>query len=75
MKSNSDTTLPRRHFLQQLVLLGGVTSTAGLMLEVGNARVLSGQPAQAAPDPATSASTRGYRLTDHIRTYYEKAQV
>jgi hypothetical protein len=73
MKPSSNTPLPRRHFLQQLLILGGATSTGAIAFEA--ARLHSG-PAQATRTPAdTGASSKGYRLTAHIRTYYEKAQL
>lgn len=74
MKSKSNNTLPRRHFLQQLLLLGGATGTAGLMLESGAEKSLTNQSKPANQTQATSATSGNYRLTEHIRTYYEKAQ-
>lgn len=73
MKSNSKSTLPRRHFLQQLLLLGGAAGTTALALQAVHAEAKPRQKAQASSDSAKSS--KGYRLTDHIRTYYEKAQI
>lgn len=73
MKSNSKTTLPRRHFLQQLLLLGGATGTAALALTSAHVGARPQKESQASPDTTTPG--KGYRLTNHIRTYYEKAQI
>ena len=69
---NSKPPLPRRHFLQQLLILGGSTGAAAIALETTR---LPATSAQATRVPAeTTAASKGYRLTAHIRTYYEKAQ-
>jgi hypothetical protein len=56
----------RRKFFKNTALLGG---TAVLMV--------FGRHAKAKPSPAPSAKSRGrgYRLTTHIRKYYEKASL
>jgi len=73
MKQSSNTPLPRRHFLQQLMVLGGATSAGAI------AFVSAGYSVEQAPakqvTTETSTPTKGYRLTEHIRTYYEKAQI
>lgn len=73
MKSKSDKSLPRRHFLQQLLMLGGATGAASLMVAGGRQSLTAGKPAQAKTDTASQTTSKGYRLTSHIRTYYEKA--
>ena len=72
MQQSDNTPLPRRRFLQQLLVLGGVTGAGALALN----SVQAGSPGQAhsqAVEPAPSS--KGYRLTEHIRTYYAKAQI
>lgn len=72
MKPSSKAQLPRRHFLQQLLILGGTASSGTLALE---ATRLHGASAQATHSSGeTNVPSKGYRITAHIRTYYEKAQ-
>jgi hypothetical protein len=72
MTQPSNPALPRRHFLRQLMVLGGATGAGAI--------ALTSTQLSAAPPPSkrvaadTSTTSKGYRLTDHIRTYYEKAQ-
>lgn len=73
MNQSSKTPLPRRHFLRQLMVLGGATGAGAIAI---SSTAFSDAPASAkrvAVD--TSNSSKGYRLTKHIRTYYEKAQI
>lgn len=73
MKQSNKMPLPRRHFLQQLVLLGGATGVGAMALKTAQ---LDTAPAQASKTLAeTAGSSKGYRLTEHIRTYYTKAQL
>lgn len=73
MKQSDNTQKPRRRFLQQLMVLGGATGAGAMAL---NAAQQDRQAAQASPSPAKRNSPKkGYRLTKHIRTYYEKAQI
>jgi len=73
MKKRDKQTLPRRRFLQQMVLLGGATGAGALVFS--NARAIS-QPSPGEPvTGAKSTESKGYRLTKHIRTYYQKAQI
>ena len=73
MKQSDKMPLPRRHFLQQLVLLGGATGVGAMVVKTAQ---LDAAPAQARkPLAETTVSSRGYRLTEHIRTYYTKAQL
>ena len=73
MTQSDNTALPRRRFLQQMMVLGGATGVGAMALgnaQAGNAMAPArGQPGQA------SSQNKGYRLTEHIRTYYEKAQI
>jgi hypothetical protein len=71
MKHMKDIQVPRRRFLQQLIVLGGTTSVGAVALTSGDL-VAAATPATPRPEEAIS---KGYRLTDHIRTYYEKAQI
>lgn len=64
-KSIVDAT-ERRRVLKTLVAAGGVTALAAV-----SGRAVAG-PAAKVVDKAPVA--RGYRETDHIRTYYSKAR-
>jgi hypothetical protein len=57
----------RRNFFKKAFLLGGTTVLT----------VLGGRSARAAtfPDRPEKPRKRGYRLTPHIRKYYEKASL
>lgn len=59
----------RRGFLRQIALLGGAGGLATLAANTVTAT--QSAPATAADDP--KPAKRGYHETDHIRTYYEKA--
>lgn len=59
----------RRRFLQRAALATGAT---GLGVLAGDAWARGPEiPAESAGEPESS----GYRETDHIRTYYEKARL
>ncbi|MDR9436851.1 MAG: hypothetical protein RI563_08215 [Thiohalophilus sp.] len=73
MKKLNKEELPRRRFLQQMVLLGGATGAGALVFS--NARAISQSSPEGPVTGAKTTETNGYRLTDHIRTYYEKAQI
>jgi hypothetical protein len=72
MKQYGNTKLPRRRFLQQLMVLGGATGAGAVILNTGQANAAVSQAAN--PATQTAPEAKGYRLTEHIRTYYEKAQ-
>lgn len=72
MKESCRKELPRRRFLQQMVLLGGTTGAGVLVLN--NARAVTEVPSTKTGAGTKSTTDKGYRLTEHIRTYYEKAQ-
>lgn len=72
MKQSGKKELPRRRFLQQMVLLGGATGAGVLVLN--NARAVTESPTTATAAVTKSTNDKGYRLTEHIRTYYDKAQ-
>lgn len=62
-------SVQRREFLRQCAVIGGsatVVAAAG-----GVAETAPEEPAQ----PAGREKPRGYRLTPHIRDYYEKAGI
>jgi len=59
----------RRGFLRRVALLGGAGGLATLAANTVTAT--QSAPATAADDP--KPAKRGYHETDHIRTYYEKA--
>lgn len=73
MKQSDNIQKPRRRFLQQLMVLGGATGATAVALNTSQAGTQSQQP-EASAAPAAPAK-KGYRLTKHIRTYYEKAQI
>lgn len=58
----------RREFLQGAVLAGGAATVAA---SAGAALL---EPSPPAPAEAATAPAQGYRLTPHIRQYYEKAR-
>lgn len=64
-KPSSSTN--RRNFFKKAAFLG----TAGIFGLVGRSAARRDRPA-AAPDKTRG---RGYRLTDHIRRYYERASL
>jgi hypothetical protein len=72
MKKTGKQSLPRRHFLQQLLLVGGATGAGAAMLVSGRP-ALSTTARQSTGDSAKELG-KGYRLTEHIRTYYDKAR-
>lgn len=72
MKQTGKSESPRRHFLRQLMVLGGAAG-AGAIIAQG-LRAQASLP-QADHTDSTAAQNKGYRLTEHIRTYYEKAQI
>jgi hypothetical protein len=57
----------RRRVLKTLVAAGGVTALAAV-----SGRAVAGPAATTVADTAPVA--KGYRETDHIRTYYSKAR-
>ena len=56
----------RRRFLKQAGLMAGAGAMLALVPETG-------PPANEDADQARSRQGRGYRLTAHIRSYYQKA--
>jgi hypothetical protein len=71
MKSINEPDLSsRRGFLRQIVVLGGASGLAGLAVNAVTATETT--RATTADDPVPA--NRGYHETDHIRTYYEKAE-
>ncbi|MDY6980644.1 MAG: formate dehydrogenase [Pseudomonadota bacterium] len=73
MKHAETKPLPRRRFLQQMVLLGGATGAGALVFS--NAGAMSPASTGSPGVGAKTTGNKGYRLTEHIRTYYEKAQI
>lgn len=70
---NTKTTLGdhpvnRRQFFRRLAALGGTAAAAGA---AGSSGRSVSHPRTAAPGPKAG----GYRLTAHIRKYYQKAAV
>jgi hypothetical protein len=70
MQTRDESFPGRRQCLQQAVAMGGT----GVLVEFAAGQ---GDAQHAQPDPAVSADDRthqGYRLTEHIRTYYDTAR-
>ena len=57
----------RRTFIKYFVLSGGL---AGLL---GKARPAAAAPKR--PPQMSEGSSRGYRLTEHVKRYYERARM
>lgn len=72
MKPASEQTLSRRKALAGAGAVGAVAAVAAL----GSSAVVSApeQTAQAASDPE-NPDQAGYRLTEHIKRYYDTARV
>jgi len=72
-KQDKDTTQPafinadRRGFLQGAAVAGGVAATGVAVAETIDA------PA-AEPQPASEGSGKGYKLTEHVKKYYQRAR-
>ena len=73
MKQSGEHVLPRRRFLQQLIILGGATGASVIALQNPVSEINHESADNPPADNATPS--RGYRLTPHIRSYYEKAQI
>jgi len=73
MKKTGNQSLPRRHFLQQLLLVGGATGASAALL-ASTRQTLISTNRQSIGDKASDQG-KGYRLTEHIRTYYDKARI
>jgi len=74
MKTSGKQRIPRRHFLQQLLLIGGATGAGAAMLASAHPALPQAGPQADERNPG-STTGKGYRLTEHIRTYYEKARI
>jgi hypothetical protein len=69
MHSNSETGREaRRAFLKGIVVAGGVAG-GGLLRSAEAVETLSAEAR-----PATEPKPQGYRVTEHVRRYYEKAR-
>ncbi len=75
MKPSSKTPLPRRHFLRQLMVLGGATGAGAIALASSAFNTTPPSAKRIPIDSSNSNASKGYRLTKHIRTYYAKAQI
>jgi len=65
-KSRSETK-GRRAFLRQLAAVGGATATVAV---AGRAVATPGVESTTVPEP----DSKGYRVTEHVATYYDKAR-
>ncbi len=61
-----DISGSRRSFLKGAVIAGGLAFLFGLD------RTAEGKPQQSPPQQAQS---KGYRLTEHVKKYYERARL
>jgi hypothetical protein len=62
-----ETTPQRRKFLRDLATAGGLAALAGSTGSVVAAPAQAPAPAQAKP--------AGYRVTEHVAKYYQKARI
>jgi hypothetical protein len=62
-----DSMVNRRTFLKGTAIFGGFAALLGI------ARPAGSKPAQ--PPPQTVRPSQGYRLTEHIRKYYQTARL
>lgn len=71
MKTNGQqTSAGRRRFLQGAALIGGTT----VLLAAGRSTVWN-QEETPAPESSVPPESKGYRVTPHVQTYYEKARL
>ncbi len=65
------TELPcnRRTFIRLAAIAGGIAALTGLRKPADAGRAAS------APVPSAEPTAAGYRLTDHIKRYYETARL
>ena len=69
----NSTQTGRRRFLKGVMAVGGTT----VLVAVGREAVVDDEAPQQKPVAAAESRPTGggYRETDHIRTYYEKARI
>ncbi|MGD8639963.1 MAG: twin-arginine translocation signal domain-containing protein [Gammaproteobacteria bacterium] len=70
MKKTNQTSKARRNFLRKAGVLGGATGVGVLAVNV----LQSARPHRNIEDDPRENTPSGYRMTEHIRTYYEKAR-
>lgn len=71
MKQPDVTNNKRRDFLKKVVTVGGATGVAAVAVGV----LSPGPGRRSLQDDPRENTPSGYRLTDHIRTYYDKARI
>ena len=59
----------RRTFIKGAAIFGGLAAL------VGSRRPAEAGRAQAVPTPSTEPTSAGYRLTEHVKRYYETARL
>ncbi len=64
---NIESIIGRRKFLKGAAVFGGLTALLGI--------VRPGRAEQKEPHRQPGRSDRGYRLTEHIKKYYETARL
>ena len=72
MTASSDTTRQgRRRFLKGVMAVGGTT----VLVAVGREAMVDDEPQEVLSQPAdASEPDRGYHVTGHIESYYDKAR-
>ena len=63
---NIGSTIGRRQFLKSATIFGGLTALLGIVRPVAAKK----KELQQQPEP----SSQGYRLTEHVKKYYETAR-
>ena len=64
---NTESTMERRKFLKGAALFSGIAALFGMI-----------KPASARPpkaEPQSEGTGQGYRLTEHVKRYYETARL
>ncbi len=63
---NIESIMGRRKFLKSATIFGGLAALVGIVRPAGAG------PRQ--PQPQPKQSGQGYRLTEHVKKYYETAR-
>jgi len=70
MKKSNVTNKARRNFLRKAGVLGGATGVGIVTVNV----LQHSRPHRNIEDDPRENTPSGYRLTEHIQTYYQKAR-
>jgi hypothetical protein len=66
-KMDIESILKRRQFLKRATIFGGLTALLGIV------RPAAAGPKESRREP--EPSSQGYRLTEHVKKYYETARL